>query len=120
MVTGTRFSHHLAIKDLIPPSRVMKVEGAMQLTLKANQMTNGVPGVLRLRGEGTDSIGRFVVDGQARDTGVVKFRKQYIGRHGWWYTGWMLPWGIAGRWDNGLFWIWKSKEGVQHHGAPSV
>jgi len=84
------------------------VDGAMQLVLSTSEMTGGVPGILRLQGEGTDPVGRFVIEGLVRDAGVVEFRKQYTGSHSWWYRGWMLPWGIAGRWNDGMFWIWKS------------
>ena len=82
------------------------MEDVMQLVLSTSEMTNGV-GVLRLQGEGTDGPGPFVIEGLVQNMGAVKFRKQYTVWH-WWYTGWMLPWGIAGHWDDGIFWIWKS------------
>ena len=92
---------NLQSKASCHPSRREIVDDAMQLVLRTREMTGGVPGILRLQGEGTDLVGHFVIEGLARDTGVVKFRKQYIGRHCWWYTVHRLDTAMGYSWPLG-------------------
>jgi hypothetical protein len=101
-----RVQSSCAVERLILSSGREAVDDAMQLVLST---TNGTAGIHRLHGEGTDFVGPFVIEGQVLDTGEVNFIKQYMGQHSWSYKGWMLPWGIAGHWDDGIFWIWKSE-----------
>jgi hypothetical protein len=93
------------------------VEDAMRLTLSAGEPVRsrssifvGIPEdseIRQLQGEGVDGVGPFVISGWAWSTGEVTFRKQYIEQHSWEYSGQILPWGIAGSYNQGPFWIWR-------------
>jgi hypothetical protein len=76
------------------------------------------PGLILLKGRGSDSVGDFTLIGEMSFyNGKVMLCKQYINAsHPCKYSGLMTPFGIAGKWytlsgrrGGGLFWIWKAK-----------
>jgi len=68
----------------------------------------------KLRGTGTDGLGKFTIEGFVWSTGEVCFMKLYVNSYGWVYRGRLLPWGIAGawNWNRGTFWIWKDEQEI--------
>jgi len=88
-------------------SHFERMDRSMCLKLSMSETGGSLTDVYEIHGQGADGVGTFFIDGHVKASGEIWFEKRYVGHH-WLYRGRVLPWGIAGRWDEGPFWLWKA------------
>ena len=93
-----------------------ELDSDVSLTLKVESDADGRSIITSL--DGVDNQGQFALSGHIDPDGKVFFRREYYvpppPRTGTelLYDGFLIPWGMSGRHEDGLFWLYKDLEDI--------
>jgi hypothetical protein len=113
--TDERLQDYLGIETILFDPPMFEINIIARALSPHDATARGARTKIDRQSKGTDSHGKFRLEGRIYANGTVDIVKTYLsGDTSWVWTGQVTPFGIVGHWGNqwqfgGYFWIWKEE-----------